>query len=130
MKKYIFTESQIKKIIDNQIVENKDLQEQSMGSAVTTNTLPQMEYVFFQDPSLIEKIKKQGVFKVIRFENTGKGIKLNGTPIKEGQIINVNTKISIPMSSSIIVSGMGIKGNPPARISFGIDRLQFEGSVQ
>ena len=27
MKKYIFTESQIKKIIDNQIVENKDLQE-------------------------------------------------------------------------------------------------------
>jgi len=130
MKKYIFTESQIKKIIDRQIVENKDLQEQSMGSAVTTNTLPQMEYVFFQDPSLIEKIKKQGVFKVIRFENTGKGIKLNGTPIKEGQIINVNTKISIPMSSSIIVSGMGIKGNPPARISFGIDRLQFEGSVQ
>ena len=130
MKKYIFTESQIKKIIDRQIVENKDLQEQSMGSAVTTNTLPQMEYVFFQDPSLIEKIKKQGVFKVIRFENTGKGIKLNGTPIKEGQIINVNTKISIPMSSSIIVSGMGIKGDPPARISFGIDRLQFEGSVQ
>ena len=130
MKKYIFTESQIKKIIDNQITENKDLQEQSMGSAVTTNTLPQMEYVFFQDPSLIEKIKKQGVFKVIRFENTGKGIKLNDTPIKEGQIINVNTKISIPMSSSIIVSGMGIKGNPPARISFGIDRLQFEGSVQ
>jgi hypothetical protein len=130
MKKYIFTESQIKKIIDSQITESKDLQEQTMGSAVTTNTLPQMEYVFFQDPSLIEKIKKQGVFKVIRFENTGKGIKLNGTPIKEGQIINVNTKISIPMSSSIIVSGMGIKGNPPARISFGIDRLQFEGSVQ
>jgi hypothetical protein len=130
MKKYIFTESQIKKIIDNQLVESKDLQEQTMGSAVTTNTLPQMEYVFFQDPSLIEKIKKQGVFKVIRFENTGKGIKLNGTPIKEGQIINVNTKISIPMSSSIIVSGMGIKGDPPARISFGIDRLQFEGSVQ
>ena len=61
MKKYIFTESQIKKIIDRQIVENKDLQEQSMGSAVTTNTLPQMEYVFFQDPSLIEKIKKQGL---------------------------------------------------------------------
>lgn len=29
MKKYIFTESQIKKIIDNQITETKDLQEQT-----------------------------------------------------------------------------------------------------
>ena len=130
MKKYIFTENQIKKIIDNQITESKDLQEQTMGSVITTNTLPQMEYVFFQNPSLIEKIKKQGVFKVIRFENTGKGIKLNGTPIQVGQIINTQTKVSVPMSASIIVSGMGIKGDPPARISFGNDRLQFEGSVQ
>ena len=130
MKKYIFTESQIKKIIDSQITESQDLQEQTMGSVVTTNTLPQMEYVFFQNPSLIEKIKKQGVFKVIRFENTGKGIKLNGTPIQVGQIINTQTKVSVPMSASIIVSGMGIKGDPPARISFGSDRLQFEGSVQ
>lgn len=32
MKKYIFTESQIKKIIDNQITESKDLQEQTMES--------------------------------------------------------------------------------------------------
>ena len=30
MKKYIFTESQIKKIIDNQVNESKDLQEQTM----------------------------------------------------------------------------------------------------
>ena len=30
MKKYIFTENQIKKIIDNQVNESKDLQEQSM----------------------------------------------------------------------------------------------------
>jgi hypothetical protein len=32
MKKYIFTESQIKKIIDSQITESKDLQEQTMES--------------------------------------------------------------------------------------------------
>jgi hypothetical protein len=32
MKKYIFTESQIKKIIDSQITESKDLQEQTIES--------------------------------------------------------------------------------------------------
>jgi hypothetical protein len=50
MKKYIFTESQIKKIIDNQIIESKNLQEQGN---------PDDGYNFvYNNPPISQQMKK------------------------------------------------------------------------
>ena len=49
MKKYIFTESQIKKIIDNQIVENKDLQEENVNGKFTMTVQKFLNQIFKGD---------------------------------------------------------------------------------
>jgi hypothetical protein len=119
MKKYIFTESQIKKIIDNQ------LNEQTMGSATMGGTLVDMDYENVK-PELISSIKTNGKFQVIGVDSTGKGIMVNGMPTAKGQIITPKTSITIPMSSYLYVSGMGL---PKASISFGTNKLLFSGYV-
>ena len=119
MKKYIFTESQIKKVIDGIV------NEQTMGSQTMSGTLLNMEYTNV-DPKLIDTIKKAGKFKVMRVDNTGNGIIVNGKPEAVGQIITPATQITLPMSSYLYVSGMGL---PNASISFGNNNLMFSGIV-
>ena len=62
MKKYIFTESQIKKIIDNQIVESKDLQEQTMVDdqkmAINAGTKAFLDAKKIQGKDLTDRIKQ------------------------------------------------------------------------
>jgi hypothetical protein len=73
MKKYIFTESQIKKIIDNQITENKDLQEQTMvndeTAAINAGTKAFLDIKKIQGVDLTDRIKKYQ--KSIGCEPTG-----------------------------------------------------------
>jgi hypothetical protein len=124
MKKYIFTESQIKSLIDNQ------LNEQMMGSVTTTGNLANMIYDNVK-PELVDLIKKSGKFTVVDFENTGRGIFLSGNngskPVAKGQIITPQTNITIPMSSYLYVSGMGLR---KAVITMANDnKLSFSGYV-
>ena len=62
MKKYIFTESQIKKIIDNQIVESENLQEQTWlddeKQAVNAGTKSFLDMKKVQGIDLTDRIKK------------------------------------------------------------------------
>jgi len=62
MKKYIFTESQIKKIIDSQITESKDLQEQTMVDdqkmAINTGTKAFLDAKKIQGKDLTDRIKQ------------------------------------------------------------------------
>jgi hypothetical protein len=126
MKKYIFTESQIKKIVDNEI------NEQMMGSMVQKGNLSTMEYkmVNNKDPKFVDQIKKQGKLQVIDFQESGKGIFLKGgkglVKISKGQIITPQTEITLPMSSRIIISGMGIS---QGQIAYGQNSLEFTDYV-
>lgn len=119
MKKYIFTESQIKKVIDSLVTE------QSMGSQTMTGTLANMEYTNV-NPQLVDTIKKSGKFKVTRVDNSGNGVMVNGKPAAVGQIITPMTQIMVPMSGYLYISGMGL---PNASISFGTNNLTFSGIV-
>jgi hypothetical protein len=62
MKKYIFTESQIKKIIDNQITENKHLQEQTFHDdqmqAINAGTKAFLDAKKIQGKDLTDRIKQ------------------------------------------------------------------------
>ena len=62
MKKYIFTESQIKKIIDNQITESKDLQEQTFvdaeKDAINAGIKAFLDAKKIQGKDLTDRIKK------------------------------------------------------------------------
>jgi len=126
MKKYIFTESQIKKIVDNEI------NEQMMGSMVQKGNLSTMEYNMInnKDPKFVDQIKKQGKLQVIDFQESGKGIFLKGgkglVKISKGQIITPQTEITLPMSSRIIISGMGIS---QGQIAYGQNSLEFTDYV-
>ena len=73
MKKYIFTESQVKKIIDNQVIESKNIQEQTMlddeRAAINAGTKALMDMKKIQGVDLTERIKKYQ--KLIGCEPTG-----------------------------------------------------------
>ena len=73
MKKYIFTESQVKKIIDNQVTESKNIQEQTMlddeKAAINAGTKALMDMKKIQGVDLTERIKKYQ--KLIGCEPTG-----------------------------------------------------------
>jgi hypothetical protein len=62
MKKYIFTESQIKKIIDSQITETKDLQEQTFmddqTQAINAGTKAFLDAKKIQGKDLTDRIKQ------------------------------------------------------------------------
>jgi len=62
MKKYIFTESQIKKIIDSQITESQDLQEQTwiddQKQAINAGTKEFLDAKKIQGKDLTERIKQ------------------------------------------------------------------------
>lgn len=71
--KYIFTESQVKKIIDNQITENKDLQEQDMvndqKAAINAGTKAFLDAKKIMGVDLTDRISKYQ--KSIGCEPTG-----------------------------------------------------------
>ena len=71
--KYIFTESQVKKIIDNQITESKDLQEQSMAddqkAAINAGTKAFLDTKKIMGVDLTDRISKYQ--KSIGCEPTG-----------------------------------------------------------
>jgi hypothetical protein len=73
MKKYIFTESQVKKIIDNQVIESKNIQEQTMlddeKAAINAGTKALMDMKKIQGVDLTDRIKKYQ--KLIGCEPTG-----------------------------------------------------------
>lgn len=73
MKKYIFTETQVKKIIDNQILESKNIQEQTMlddeKAAINAGTKALMDMKKIQGVDLTDRIKKYQ--KLIGCEPTG-----------------------------------------------------------
>ena len=73
MKKYIFTENQVKKIIDNQVIESKNVQEQTMLDdervAINAGTKALMDMKKIQGVDLTERIKKYQ--KLIGCEPTG-----------------------------------------------------------
>ena len=73
MKKYIFTESQIKKIIDNQINESKNIKEQTFiddeKAAINAGTKALMDMKKIQGVDLTDRIKKYQ--KLIGCEPTG-----------------------------------------------------------
>jgi hypothetical protein len=119
MKKYIFTESQIKKVIDGVI------NEQSMGSNKQTATIPNMQFTNVK-PDLIDIIKTKGVFKVIQGTDVGTGILLNNKPVQIGMDVTKQTIITVPMSSFLILSGMGL---PKASIEYNNNGLVFNGYV-
>jgi hypothetical protein len=62
MKKYIFTESQIKKIIDNQFIENKNLQEGDFSrdqiEAINTGTKAFLDAKRIKGKDLTDRIKQ------------------------------------------------------------------------
>jgi hypothetical protein len=73
MKKYIFTESQVKKIIDNQVIESKNIQEQTIlddeKAAINAGTKALMDMKKIQGVDLTDRIKKYQ--KLIGCEPTG-----------------------------------------------------------
>jgi hypothetical protein len=73
MKKYIFTESQIKKIIDNQVIESKNIEEQTFiddeKAAINAGTKAFMDMKKIQGIDLTDRIKKYQ--KLIGCEQTG-----------------------------------------------------------
>lgn len=100
MKKYIFTESQIKKIIDKEI----DEQNPMCGEGLLKNAI-----IDDEKPNIREKIKT-GKFKVINIQGD---VKLNGkrydkSSVQKGIIITPNTTINICSGSSMVMSGMGL----------------------
>jgi hypothetical protein len=117
MKKYIFTESQVKKIINSQV------NEQVMNTLRQTNTLADMDYPGIS-PEFANLIRTKGTFKVI---NGDFGFAtLNDKPAHVGAIITPQTKITLGMSSSIVMSGMHL---PEAGINFGQNKLEFVKQV-
>jgi hypothetical protein len=104
MKKFIFTESQIKKIISNEI------NEQDQSQTLCVESLLKNAIVDGKN-SEIGKILSNGKFKVTDIVGN---VNLNGKPynresVQKGIILTPNTKVNICAGSSIIMSGMGLK---------------------
>lgn len=100
MKKYIFTESQIKKIIDVEINEQNPM----CGEGLLKDAIIKDE-----TPNIREKIKN-GKFKVINIKGD---VRLNGkrydkSSVEKGIIITPNTTINICSGSFMVMSGMGL----------------------
>lgn len=62
MKKYIFTESQVKKIIDNQVIESKNIQEQTFSAdqtqAINAGTKAFLDAKKIQGKDLTDRIMR------------------------------------------------------------------------
>jgi len=117
MKKYIFTEAQIKKIIDSQINEDFNQQQLISGSLAT------LDYSGV-DPKLAQTIKTAGRFVITK--GNVSGVSLNGAPAKIGSLIGVGTKITMGINNYIVMSGMHL---PEAGISYGQNGLIFSQQV-
>jgi hypothetical protein len=118
MKKYIFTESQIKKIIDKEINEQNPM----CGEGLLKNA-----FINNEKPNIREKIKT-GKFKVINI--TGdvmlNGKKYDRTSVQKGIIITPNTTISICSGSGMVMSGMGL---PECGVFQKNDGIEFVSQV-
>lgn len=102
MKKYIFTESQIKKVISNVVNEQIPTKGKCMES-LFKNVIVQGN-----DQETVNKIKTNR-FKVININGT---VNLNGKPynqssLKNTVIITPDTTINICIGSSLVISGAG-----------------------
>jgi hypothetical protein len=104
MKKYIFTESQLKKVISNVVNE----QTTTKGKCVESS----FKNVIVQDnnPQTVNKIKSNK-FKVIDIQGT---VNLNGKPynqssLKNTVIITPETTINVCIGSSLVISGAGFR---------------------
>ena len=126
MRKYIFTESQVKKII-NQLME-EDMENGGCGQ----NGVPPQKSLF-KDCQISQNDNETEIrklinspkckFRVMRVEG---GVKLNGKWAVEGMIIVPNTTVEVcHMSTNIYLSGMGY---PEAFITFGNDGIPEFGS--
>lgn len=126
MKKYIFTESQVKKIV-NRLME-EDIESAGCGQ----HGVPSQKSLFkdckisqYDNETEIRKLinSPKCKFKVMSVEG---GVKLNGKWATEGMIIVPNTTVEIcTMSTYIYLSGMGY---PEAFITFGNDGIPEFGS--
>jgi hypothetical protein len=123
MKKYVFTESQIKKIVNHLIKEESEVEGCGRPGMPSQRAL-------FKDSEISEYDNQKEFrsiltspnckFKVIR--NDG-GVKLNGKPAQEGMIIVPNTTVEMcNMSSYLMISGMGY---PEAFMSWGDTKPMF-----
>ena len=104
MKKYIFTDNQIRKILTHQI------NEQIPTEGKCVEGLLKNSYIKNPNPNITEKIKTTK-FKVINITGT---VKLNGkhydnTMVQKGIIITPETTINICIGSLMAMSGGGMR---------------------
>lgn len=104
MKKYIFTESQVKKIISNEINEQVSPQSNCVETVLKNSILEN------KTPQLLKALAS-GKFKVTDIVGD---VKLNGKPydrnlVQKGIVLTPETTVTICVGSSIIMSGMGLK---------------------
>jgi hypothetical protein len=110
MKKYIFTESQLKNIIDNQVVEQKGFWAPKPGSATSLlkDIRVNMEG-YGGDAKKVKLALQTGKFKVT---NANSGVILNDKPYSYEDVRSKNLILTpqtkIELSGSIQMSGMGM----------------------
>lgn len=105
MKKFIFTESQLRKLISHQINEQNAMCAQNLFKNATINLAGTN-----QPESKIRTILQTGKFKVTSINGN---VKLNGKPynnqsVAKGVIITPDTTIEICSGNTIVMSGMGL----------------------
>lgn len=104
MKKYIFTESQLRKILTHQINEQASIEGKCVEGLLKNSILTT------PDRNISEKLKT-GRFKVINITGsvTLNDKDYNNSMVQKGIIITPETKINICIGSSMVMSGMGLK---------------------
>lgn len=122
MKKFIFTESQIKKIISHQINEQNAMCTQNLLKNAAINLAGTN-----QPENKIRSILQTGKFKVTSINGN---VKLNGKPynnqsVAKGVIITPDTTIEICSGNTIMMSGMGM---PQCSITHG-ENITFTPTV-
>lgn len=110
MKKYVFTESQLKNIIDNQVNEQKGFwaPPQPTAKSLLKDIRVNMEG-YGDDPKKVKMALQTGKFKIT---NTSNGVKLNnksyGIEDVRSKNLIVTPQTLIELSGSIQMSGMGM----------------------
>jgi hypothetical protein len=124
MKKYVFTESQVKKIIDHLIKEEEESEAGDCGRP----GMPTLKGLFKNceiedaDQNKFKKLLNSPNCK-FQVKSVDGGIKLNGKWAQKGMILTPDTSIEIcNMSTYLMLSGMGY---PEAYVTWGQDAPAF-----
>lgn len=122
MKKFIFTESQIKKIISHQLDEQNAMCSKNLFKNASIN-LSGVNH----PESKIKSLIQTGKFKVTQIDGE---VELNGKPynnqsVTKGVIITPDTTIQICSGNTIFMSGMGL---PQCSITYG-ENITFNPMV-